>query len=176
MRSVEAPTPPPPSASDVARGARASGPIQGATFREGAADPATGKPFVAPADGAGLMANVSYWEKISLSIPWSAWIKPLFYWLILVFGCYGMFYFLTYVVLGYWSEREKLIFPLAKLPESLLPAPDSSAMPPILRTPGFWAGFVLARGSSRDDALANAARAADLIHFETEHAAVLQQT
>jgi biotin carboxylase len=38
------------------------------------------------------------------------------------------------------------------------------------------AGFVLATGSSRDDALANAGRAADLIRFETEDAAVLQQT
>jgi len=38
------------------------------------------------------------------------------------------------------------------------------------------AGFVLATGSSRDGALANAGRAADLIRFETEDAAVLQQT
>jgi len=38
------------------------------------------------------------------------------------------------------------------------------------------AGFVLATGSSRDDALANADHAADLIRFETEDAAVLQQT
>ena len=38
------------------------------------------------------------------------------------------------------------------------------------------AGFVLATGSSRDDALAKSGRAADLIRFETEHAAVLQQT
>jgi len=38
------------------------------------------------------------------------------------------------------------------------------------------AGFVLATGSSRDDALANAGRAADLIRFETVDAALLQQT
>jgi biotin carboxylase len=38
------------------------------------------------------------------------------------------------------------------------------------------AGFVIARGSSRDDALANAGRAADLIGFETADAALLQQT
>jgi biotin carboxylase len=38
------------------------------------------------------------------------------------------------------------------------------------------AGFALATGSSRDDALVNAGRAADLIRFETEDAAVLQQT
>jgi biotin carboxylase len=38
------------------------------------------------------------------------------------------------------------------------------------------AGFVLATGSSRDDALAKADRAADLIRFEAENAAVLQQT
>ncbi|HVD65670.1 MAG TPA: ATP-grasp domain-containing protein [Gaiellaceae bacterium] len=38
------------------------------------------------------------------------------------------------------------------------------------------AGFVLARGDSRDDALAKAGRAADLIRFESADAAVLQQT
>jgi biotin carboxylase len=38
------------------------------------------------------------------------------------------------------------------------------------------AGFVLATGDSRDDALAKAGRAADLIGFETADAAVLQQT
>jgi biotin carboxylase len=38
------------------------------------------------------------------------------------------------------------------------------------------AGFVLATGGSRDEALANAGRAADLIRFETADAAVLQQT
>ena len=38
------------------------------------------------------------------------------------------------------------------------------------------AGFVLATGGSRDEALANAGRAAELIRFETEDAAVLQQT
>ena len=38
------------------------------------------------------------------------------------------------------------------------------------------AGFVLATGGSREEALANAGRAADLIRFETEDAAVVQQT
>lgn len=38
------------------------------------------------------------------------------------------------------------------------------------------AGFVLARGESRDDALARADRAAALIRFETANAALLQQT
>jgi len=56
----------------------------------------------------------------------------------------------------------------------------------VYRRPGFVfgpflrgsdrAGFVLATGSSRDDALAKAGRAADSIRFETEDAAVLQQT
>jgi L-aminoacid ligase-like protein len=38
------------------------------------------------------------------------------------------------------------------------------------------AGFVLATGSSRDEALMNAGRAADSIRFETADAALLQQT
>jgi biotin carboxylase len=56
----------------------------------------------------------------------------------------------------------------------------------VYRRPGFVfgpflrgsdrAGFVLATGGSRDQALANAGRAADLIGFETVDAALLQQT
>jgi biotin carboxylase len=42
-----------------------------------------------------------------------------------------------------------------------------------LRRGGDRAGFVLATGHSRDDALANADRAADLIRFETAHAEAL---
>src|SRR5690606_9453170 len=61
--------------------------------------------------------------------------------------CYLLFYSLTYVVLGYWSNREKLIFPLARLPETLLPEDGSRGwIPPALKSPGFWAFFAVSFG------------------------------
>ncbi len=68
---------------------------------------------------------------------------PLFYWMIFVVACYGAFYFLSYVVINYWSRREKLIFPLAQLPEALLPEDDSRWFPSMFRAPLFWFGFAL---------------------------------
>ena len=80
--------------------------------------------------------------------PWADWMGPLAYWLIFVFACYGLFYFLAYVVLNYWSEREKLIFPLAQLPEMLLPESDNENRwwPRVFCHPLFWSGVVLASG------------------------------
>jgi len=92
----------------------------------------------------GWAAYLAHCKMVFFQIPWGEWIKPLGYWLIMVSGCYGLFYCLTYVVLGYWSDREKLIFPLAKLSESLLPEEkDSGRVPALLRGSGFWLGFAV---------------------------------
>lgn len=77
-------------------------------------------------------------------IPWYAWVGPLSFWAVFIFGCYGMFYCLAYIVLPYWADKEKLAFPLAKLPEALLPDENAPGrLPPIMRSPLFWVGFAL---------------------------------
>ena len=97
-----------------------------------------------PAESAPFMQKVRYWALVGTQIPWRAWLKPLGYWMIFIGAAYGLFYSLTYVVLGYWDRREKLIFPLAKLPEALLPEAGSNRwLPPTLRSPGFWVAFAL---------------------------------
>lgn len=107
------------------------------TFREGVI-------VTAPnADTATFAENMAYYREVFDATPWAAWMGPLSYWLIFIFATYGMFYCLTYVVLGYWAQREKLIFPLAQLPLSLMPD-DSRGLgrvPPIFKSPGFWLGF-----------------------------------
>jgi hypothetical protein len=86
-----------------------------------------------------------YYKRVLEQVPWKLWAGKLFYWLIFVAACYGMFYCITYIVLGYWSDREKLIFPLAKLPEAIVPESDRSTgwVPRIFASPGFWSGFAL---------------------------------
>jgi len=87
--------------------------------------------------------HISYWGQVYQRIPWGLWVKPLAYWMVFVGSCYAMFYFLTYIVLGFWNGREKLIFPLAKLPESLLPDDEKSWFPSIFKSLPFWLAFGL---------------------------------
>lgn len=97
-----------------------------------------------PAQDEPMAKHLEAYRETIGRIPWGAWIGPLSRWMVFVFGCYGVFYCLAYVVLPYWSGREKLIFPLAKLPEALLPEEgDNGWLPSILRSPLFWMGFAL---------------------------------
>jgi len=100
-----------------------------------------------PPESDGSWAKWRYFFGTSFKVPWSIWLKPLALWSIFIAACYGMFYSLTYIVLDYWSNREKLLFPLAKLPESLLPESNDSRrwIPPIFSSGLFWigAGFSL---------------------------------
>ena len=99
---------------------------------------------LAPPESAPLMEKARYWALVGVQIPWGTWLRPLGYWMMFIVAAYGLFYSLTYVVMGYWDKREKLIFPLAKLPEALLPDADSKRwLPAMLSTPGFWAAFAL---------------------------------
>ncbi len=103
---------------------------------------AHGQVMARPAESAPLSAKAAYWWAVFQAVPWWTWIKPLSLWLIFLGACYGMFYCLAYVVLPLWVHREQLIFPLAQLPEQLLPDSDSRHwLPTTLRSAGFWLAF-----------------------------------
>ena len=105
---------------------------------------AEGRTMTRPPEGAPLVEKIDYWWALFWQIPWEAWVGPLAGWLVFIGACYAMFYSLTYVALGYWVRREKLIFPLAQLPEQLLPDDTGRKwLPAIMRTSGFWAAFAL---------------------------------
>ena len=109
-------------------------------FRDGMSnvDP---KNFKAPIDNASMLDWAQYSWTVCKAVPWDKWFAPLGWWLVFIGASYLMFYSLTYVVLGYWADREKLIFPLARLSESLLPDDhDKHWLPATMRTSGFWAG------------------------------------
>ncbi|MBN1807535.1 MAG: hypothetical protein JW909_00590 [Planctomycetes bacterium] len=104
-----------------------------------------GLPVPRPAESAPSAEKWAFRWEVFKEVPWGVWLKPLGYWMIFIAGAYGMFYSLTQIVLGYWSGREKLIFPLAKLPEAVIPEPgeERSWVPKVFKAPGFWAGFAL---------------------------------
>lgn len=96
-----------------------------------------------PPPGAGWRVSLRHYGQVVGAIPWSIWLRPLGYWLIFVAAAYGLFYSLTHITLPLWSRREQLIFPLAKLPESVLPESSLAlgAVPRIFGGVGFWIGF-----------------------------------
>lgn len=119
-------------------------------FREGFVD--------SPAEDAPWAEWLAYYQSVVARIPWTTWLYPLAAWMIFVAGCYGMFWSLSYLVLDLWSRREKLIFPLTKLPEALLPEDGDSAsvLPAMVRRPQFWLGFALSFGVLAHNAAAAA--------------------
>lgn len=114
-------------------------------FRDGITRTLDGKPIPRPLETAPFGEKWRYWQVVFFNIPWIHWIKPLAAWGVFIGAWYVVFYSLSYIVLQYWSSREKIIFPLAKLPEALLPDADKPQgfVPTMLRTPGFWWGFAI---------------------------------
>lgn len=102
-----------------------------------------------------------YYQKVITEIPWKAWLGPLGFWMIFILGCYGLFWSLSYLVLDLWYRQEKLIFPLAKLSEAMLPIENSKGdiWPAMVKKQLFWAGFLL----SFSLLIYNAAASVDLI-------------
>lgn len=113
------------------------------TFRIGVNVDGDGIPIKVPRENASLWERMAYGQKIAANIPWMTWLKPLACWSVLIFASYLLFYSLAYIVLAYWTDREKLIFPIAKLPESILPDETTNWLPRIFRSGLFWGGFGL---------------------------------
>ena len=88
----------------------------------------------------GFASTEGLWRKI----PWSLWAKPLALWMIFVFAIYGVFYSLAMLLYDSWARREKLIFPLARLPEDLLNDEGAPAgtLSSTLHSGLFWIGFL----------------------------------
>ena len=65
--------------------------------------------------------------------------------MIFVFAVYGVFYGLAMLLYDSWARREKLIFPLARLPEDLIHDEGAAAgtVSSTLRSGLFWIGFLL---------------------------------
>ena len=96
-----------------------------------------------PPEHAPWSAHLKYGWHLVRAIPWGLWMKPLSFWAIFIAAGFGMFYFLTRTVMSVWADREKLIFPLVKIPESLIgeSTADESRIPRTFRSGLFWLGF-----------------------------------
>ena len=90
----------------------------------------------------GFANEPGYWKRI----PWLIWAKPFAYWMIFIFAMYAMFYAVCMLFFDTWSRREKLVFPLARLPEAALSDEGAApgTLPSLLRGNLFWLGFFAA--------------------------------
>lgn len=78
-------------------------------------------------------------------VPWSHWAKPLFNWGILIGLTYLMLMTFNVLIFRQWAHNEKLIYPLAELPEFLAGAHDKEpgVVPSVFRSGLFWAGAIV---------------------------------
>ncbi|MDA0335772.1 MAG: hypothetical protein O2782_11440, partial [bacterium] len=75
-------------------------------------------------------------------IPWGDWLLPLASWAVLVAAVYAVMAAMVLLLRRQWIEHERLVFPLTELPMEMLRG-DTGRLPPILRSPLLWAGFLL---------------------------------
>ena len=76
------------------------------------------------------------------SIPFEAWVGPLFWLLSLILTVYFVCFCLVVIFRRQWVEHERLVFPLMEMPRLLI----DDAGRPILRTTGFWVGVAIPAG------------------------------
>jgi hypothetical protein len=112
------------------------------------------KPWMTPAltaDGKFDRSIVEPWY-VGLSgsetIPWGAWLVPLFAWGSLVLASYMMLGCLSVMLRAQWSDREALAFPLLRLPMTLTEDMDRQdkygTYGHFFRNPLMWSGFGIA--------------------------------
>ena len=77
------------------------------------------------------------------SLPWQAWVMPLFWWIALMVTVYFVMICLMVLVRRQWVEHERLTFPLTHPPIELLRGNDRQVVPPLFKTWKFWLPFLL---------------------------------
>ncbi len=73
------------------------------------------------------------WLEVALSIPWHAWLLPLFRWGCFIMLCYLVMLFLVNLVSRQWIFNERLNFPLLKVPQLISYSIDSGGIGTLLK-------------------------------------------
>ncbi len=69
-----------------------------------------------------------------MDIPWGVWLQPLAVWIAFILAFYWTTLCIGVLLRGQWVENERLVYPLTRLPQSLI---DD------VETPGRWWGWLL---------------------------------
>jgi len=75
------------------------------------------------------------------AIPWAAWLEPLAAWTVFGLLLYAQYYFVAILLRRRWVDEERLTFPLAQVPLTMLEDHRPSAASPLFRNPILWIGL-----------------------------------
>ena len=78
------------------------------------------------------------------SIPYGAWIEPLFWWLLFMAAFYLVLICAMVIMRRQWMDHERLLYPLVQVPLGMIEdGPQPARIKPFLRNPIMWAGFAV---------------------------------
>lgn len=109
--------------------------------------------WIAPSDPEGIR---HFYEGMPTghSIPWSIWIVPLFWWGVFVAAFFTAIGSMMVILQKQWHERERLLFPLMRLPLAMVGEDEGGRrMPAFFRNKLMWLGFAIVFGISSINAL-----------------------
>jgi len=78
-----------------------------------------------------------------MPIPWRAWVKPLSFWAIFVLTLHFVMTCMMVIVRRQWITRERLVFPLTRVPLEMVQPPENGVVPPFFRNRIMWLGFAI---------------------------------
>jgi len=81
-----------------------------------------------------------------VSIPWHAWAPPLFWWSTAAFAMIAVAISVSVIFHRQWVTYERLTFPLASVPTTLVTVRGNERVAPIFKNRMFWIGIVLTAG------------------------------
>ena len=78
------------------------------------------------------------------TIPWSAWVSPLFWWMSFIAALLVVCFCTVVVLRRQWIDRERIVFPLAQVPIHLVASSDDGRrLPAFMRSRVFWIGCAI---------------------------------
>jgi hypothetical protein len=82
-------------------------------------------------------------------VPWKVWIRPLMFWGLLIGFTYLVLLTFNILIFRQWAHNEKLIYPLAELPEYLSGSEETTdgRVPGIFKSGFFWVGAAISGGA-----------------------------
>jgi hypothetical protein len=83
---------------------------------------------------------IAFWR----AVPWSAWLRPMLTWGVLIAALYGAVLCMVVIVRRQWVENERLAFPLATIYLSLIETPAAGrGLNRLFSSRTFWIAFGL---------------------------------
>ena len=74
-------------------------------------------------------------------VPWAHWVVPITAWTVFGLLLYAQYYCVAILLRKRWVDEERLTFPLAQVPLTILADERPSLASPLFRSPIFWMGF-----------------------------------